>query len=98
LGDRSARKSRSIASSEPAAATGKPNRKLSYKEQRELETLPAHIDALEAEQQRLRHESESSEFYRERADHIRAVLARLEAISAELDAAMGRWVALEERQ
>jgi ATP-binding cassette subfamily F protein uup len=98
LGDRSARKSRSIASSEPAAGTGKPNRKLSYKEQRELETLPAHIDALEAEQQRLRHESESPEFYRERADHIRAVLARLEAISAELDAAMARWVALEERQ
>jgi len=73
-------------------------RKLSYKEQRELEALPAHIEALEAEQQRLRHESESPEFYREGADHIRAVLSRLEALGPELETALARWVELEERQ
>ena len=72
-------------------------RKLSYKEQRELEALPGHIEALETEQQRLRHESESPDFYREGADHIRAVLARLEALGPELEAALARWVELEER-
>ena len=71
--------------------------KLSYKEARELESLPAHIEALEAEQERLRHESESPEFYRESAEHIHAVLARLQTHSTELDAAMARWVELEER-
>jgi ATP-binding cassette subfamily F protein uup len=73
-------------------------RKLAYKEQRELEALPGHIEALEAEQQRLRHESESPEFYRESPDHIRAVLARLEALGPELEAALARWVELEERK
>ena len=73
-------------------------RKLSYNEQRELESLPAHIDALEAEQLRLRHESESTEFYKESADHINAVLARLEQVAAELEAALERWVLLDERR
>ena len=74
-----------------------PQRKLSYKEQRELESLPAHIEALESEQERLRQESTSPEFYKERADHIRAVLARLEALDTEIHSAMTRWVELEER-
>ena len=78
----------------PVSRAGR--RKLSYKEQRELESLPAHIDALEAEQERLRRESESPEFYRESADHIRAVLARLEAISPELERGIARWMELEE--
>jgi ATP-binding cassette subfamily F protein uup len=104
---------RQSASRAPAAAAERPvrspqperspsnrdsaRRKLSYKEQRELETLPGHIEAIEAEQQRLRHESESSDFYRESADHIRAVLTRLEALGPELEAALARWVELEER-
>jgi ATP-binding cassette subfamily F protein uup len=104
---------RQSASRAPAAAAERPapspqperspsnrdtaRRKLSYKEQRELEALPGHIEALEAEQQRLRHESESPDFYRESADHIRAVLARLEALGPELEAALARWVELEER-
>jgi ATP-binding cassette subfamily F protein uup len=93
---------------EPEAASGRggrpprssqssgTRRKLSYNEQRELESLPAHLEALEVEQQRLRAEVESPEFYRERADHIRAVLARLEQIGQELDTAMARWLELED--
>jgi ATP-binding cassette subfamily F protein uup len=70
--------------------------KLSYKEQRELDSLPSHIEALEAEQQRLRGESESPEFYRESAEHIHAVLARIEQIGQDLEVALARWVELEE--
>jgi ATP-binding cassette subfamily F protein uup len=71
--------------------------KLSYNEQRELERLPSHIEALEAEQQRLKHESESPEFYKETAEHIRAVLARIEQVGQELEQALTRWVDLEGR-
>jgi ATP-binding cassette subfamily F protein uup len=73
-------------------------RKLSFNEQRELERLPARIEALEGEQQRLREESESADFYKSPAEHIRGVLARIEAIGHELDDALARWMELEERR
>jgi ATP-binding cassette subfamily F protein uup len=73
-------------------------RKLSYKEARELASLPAHIEALEAEQARLQRESESPAFYKEPAAHITGVLARLAAIAPELEQALARWMELEERQ
>ncbi len=41
--------------------------------------------------------SESGEFYKAGADHIRAVLARLEQNAAEHEAALARWLELEER-
>ena len=72
-------------------------RKLSFNEQREFDSLPARIEALEEEERRLRAESESGEFYKAAADHIRAVLARLEQNAAEHEAALARWLELEER-
>ncbi len=74
------------------------NRKLSFKEKREVESLPAHIEALEAEQERLQHEAASPEFYKEPPEHIRGVLARIETIVPELETALARWMELEERQ
>jgi ATP-binding cassette subfamily F protein uup len=73
-------------------------RKLSFNEQRELESLPAHIEALEAEQQRLTAESESPEFYKAPADHIRAVLARIDAVARELETDLSRWLELDDRR
>jgi ATP-binding cassette subfamily F protein uup len=72
-------------------------RKLSFNEQREFDALPLRIDALEEEQRRLTSESESSEFYKAGADHIRTVLARLAALAAEHEAAVARWLELDER-
>jgi ATP-binding cassette subfamily F protein uup len=92
----SAEKSRPKAANQPLDP-GK-SRKLSFNEQRELSSLPAHIAALETEQQRLQAESESSEFYKASADHIRAVLARVEQVALDLDAALARWMELEERR
>jgi ATP-binding cassette subfamily F protein uup len=97
-----ARRAAASASEARAASGARPadpavKRKLSYKEQRELEQLPKQIETLETEQQRLRTESEGSEFYRETADHIRGVLARLEAVGPELEALIARWMDLEER-
>jgi ABC transport system ATP-binding/permease protein len=85
-------------SKSPGADRGaSPPRKLSFKEQRELDLLPAHIEALETEQQRLQKESESAEFYKESADHIRGVLARLDQLANEIETALARWMELEER-
>ncbi len=71
-------------------------RKKTYKEEREYEQLPARITALEDEQRRLQEEAASPEFYKSGADHIRAVLARIDEIHATLEDALARWVELEE--
>ncbi len=73
-------------------------RKLSYNEQREFERLPAAIEALEDEQRRLRSAVDSPEFYKELADTIRSVMARLEQLDEELLQAYARWSELEARQ
>jgi ATP-binding cassette subfamily F protein uup len=79
------------------ATATEPKRKLSFKEKRELESLPDHIAALEAEQERLRREAASLDFYKRGAADIRGVLARIEAITPELETALARWIVLEER-
>jgi ATP-binding cassette subfamily F protein uup len=71
--------------------------KLSYKEQRELDGLPGRIDALETEARDLNARMAGPEFYKEGAAAIAAVLARIEAIAQELDAAYVRWNELESR-
>jgi ATP-binding cassette subfamily F protein uup len=76
----------------PAAA-----RKLSYNEQRELERLPALIDALEEEQRLLSARVSAPEFYREPSPEIAAALARLEALQQELTTAYARWDELDSR-
>ena len=73
-------------------------RKLSYNEQRELETLPARIEALETEQTALRAEMESPEFYKSGADRINAVMTRLDDGAQELEQLLARWMELEERK
>jgi ATP-binding cassette subfamily F protein uup len=75
--------------------TGNISRKLSYKEQRELEALPGKIEALEAEQSQLHTLMGDADFYRQPADRITAAMERLKAITGELDACYERWQALE---
>jgi len=84
--------------SRPAAAPSAPARtKLSYKEQRELDALPARIEALEAEQKALADRLASSELYAREPEHVPALHARFEAIEAELMQALERWEALASR-
>jgi len=68
-----------------------PKRKLTFKEQRELDALPSQIAQLEAEQQELRARSAGAGFYKEGAEAIRTVLARLEMLESLLETAYGRW-------
>src|SRR5207249_1909131 len=52
-------------------------RKLSYNEQRELEALPARIEALEGEQRALNDRIAGPDFYKEAPGAIREALARV---------------------
>ncbi|MBV8500914.1 MAG: ATP-binding cassette domain-containing protein [Paucibacter sp.] len=78
----------------PVVATRK---KLSYKEQRELDEIPAKIAALEAEQTQLNALLNGSELYSQGAGRIAEVTARAGAIDEELLALMERWETLEAR-
>jgi ATP-binding cassette subfamily F protein uup len=72
-------------------------RKLSYREQRELDAMPARIAALEAEQAAVGGQLASGEVYRERPEAVAELRARYEAIEAELMEALERWEALGAR-
>jgi len=74
-----------------------PRKKLSFKEQRELEGLPAKIEANEARQRELEGTIAAPEFYRSGTDVINQTLADLEQTKTDLDALLHRWTALEER-
>jgi ATP-binding cassette subfamily F protein uup len=69
--------------------------KLSYRDQRELDALPATIEALEGEQEQLQETVSDAAFYQRPADEISNVLARLESIASELEKGYARWEDLE---
>jgi ATP-binding cassette subfamily F protein uup len=84
-----------VVSDAPPAAV-KP-KKLSYKEQRELDALPDRIHALETEERDLNTRVAGPEFYKESAEGIGATLARLETLHHELIDAYARWHELDSR-
>src|SRR5512134_47871 len=86
---------------EPVRNARPPNKvqrsKLSFKEQRELESLPAEIEALEREQHELTARISAPGYHRQVAEAIRADRARAAAIEHELAAKFERWSLLEQR-
>ena len=78
-----------------ASAAPEKARKLSYKEQRELESLPALIEKLEGEQEAIHQRMADPAFYQQAGNEVSAVKERLEALEAELLEAYDRWEALE---
>ena len=82
---------------EPSAAT-KPAarpRKLSFKEQRELEQLPKQIDAIEVEQRALHGAMAEPSFYQQDGATIAKARQRLEVREQELAVTFDRWQTLE---
>ncbi|MCW9023455.1 MAG: ATP-binding cassette domain-containing protein [Gammaproteobacteria bacterium] len=73
----------------------KPKRKLSYKEQRELELLPERIEVLETEQETLHQKMSDTNFYKQDQDKIAEVTQRIETVQQELEQAFQRWEELE---
>ena len=74
----------------------KPRTKLSYKEERELSSLPQEIEALEREQHDLTVRMSSPEHHRQGADAIRAGLNRAREIEQLLRTKFARWEELEQ--
>ena len=69
--------------------------KLSYKDQRELEELPAKMEALEAEIETLQTEVNSAEFFSKEQSYTQAQLQKLAEAEIALEQAFERWEQLE---
>ena len=78
-------------------ATAPPRAKLSFKETRELETLPARIESLEQEQQQLVARMAQGDYHSTGAEQIRADRARLAEIERLLEESFARWELLDAR-
>ncbi|HZZ92731.1 MAG TPA: ATP-binding cassette domain-containing protein [Usitatibacter sp.] len=79
-----------------AGAARKP--KLSYNEVRELDALPARLEALEQEQRMLAGRLADPALYQQRDADPKALAARHAAIEAELEALLVRWEELEAKR
>jgi ATP-binding cassette subfamily F protein uup len=78
----------------PAPSPASPPRKLSYKEQRELEALPARIEALEAEQRTIDAELADGLLFARHPQRGAELSARHAQIEDELMHALERWESL----
>ena len=85
----------STASAAPPAPSAARARRLSYKDQRELEAMPQKIQGLESEQLELQAQVADPALFKADPARAAAVLTRLQALSAEIENAYSRWDALE---
>ena len=80
---------------EPAAAPAAARRKLSYKDVRELEQLPARIEQLETQIAQRTEAMHDPAFFKQDSAAINAANAALAELQKQLDGAYARWQALE---
>ena len=78
----------------PEAGSSLSKKKLSYKEQRELDGLPARIEALETEQADIQRALADGSLYSSDAARAAQLLLRNQVIEEELMEALDRWTAL----
>jgi len=81
---------------EPARKVPDKKRKLSYKDQRELDSLPGLIESLEAKQTQLETDMTAADFYQQDHTAVQSVLDEVSRIQQELEQAMERWAELED--
>jgi len=86
-------KAAAAATAVPAVAA--PKRKLSYKDTRELQQLPARIEALETQVATMTTQMNEPSFYQRDNAAITAHNVALATAQAELDAAYARWAELD---
>jgi ATP-binding cassette subfamily F protein uup len=86
-----------LGSTPDARARTRNRQKLSYKETRELQDLPARIEQLEREQGELSARLADSDTYRGEAATVRQLHERFASIETELMQCLERWTELESR-
>jgi ATP-binding cassette subfamily F protein uup len=72
-------------------------KKLSYKEQRELEELPALIAKLEDEQKAISGQLNDPDLYKKKPDEIKRLNERFAQLDAQLLESLEKWEAIEAR-
>jgi ATP-binding cassette subfamily F protein uup len=80
----------------PQATSDKP-KKLTWKERREWEELPARIELLETELREIHECMADPVFFQKPQEEIRPVIDRSQELPGEVDAAFARWAELDER-
>jgi ATP-binding cassette subfamily F protein uup len=86
---------RAAAAAQPRPVQPAPKRKRSFKEQRELESLPAVIETLETEIAALHAALAEPDYYRQSGDVLARDQARLSDLEARHSTAFSRWAELE---
>jgi ATP-binding cassette subfamily F protein uup len=81
----------------PRAGGSEAMKKLSYRERRDLEGLPARIETLEAEQRALGGTIADPDFYKQPGSTIQTAIQRLDEIEREIADLYARWDALDSR-
>ena len=74
------------------------NKKLSYKEKRELEAQPALIEQLELQQSELETLISQPDFYHNDSDTVQQTLKQVASVQTQLEQAYQRWEQLEKLQ
>jgi len=72
-----------------------PTKKLSYKDQKELDELPALIDDLEKQQTTIGAQMNGAGFYQQEQSKVDAVLETLDGVEKKLELSYARWDELE---
>ena len=70
-------------------------RKLSYKDQRELDSLPSQIETLENRQHELEQQVSNADFYQQEHAQVQQVLDELTQVQSQLESTFERWAELE---
>ncbi len=73
----------------------KSSTKLSFKEQKELDSIPSEIEKLELEQTAINHQLADSELYKSQAELVKTLQARLVEIESLLEKLLARWEQLD---
>ncbi|MEN6448998.1 MAG: ATP-binding cassette domain-containing protein [Thermoguttaceae bacterium] len=84
-----------IARPEPTQSRPQRRRRVTYKEQRELDGLPERIEALEAELSELQQRTADPAFYRKPPTEIISIKNRLQSLQSEVAEVYRRWEELE---
>jgi ATP-binding cassette subfamily F protein uup len=92
---RAASASRSAPAAPALVAPATPKRRLSYKDQRELDTLPALLETLEKDRTALQTEIGGPDFYSREHTEVAARLKALSDLDARIEVAFARWSELE---
>jgi len=87
------RKEKTTAAVQPGAESAR--KKLSYKDQRELDALPGLIEQLESRQAELEKTLSDPDFYRQAQEKVQPVVQETKEIGEQLQAAYLRWEELE---